>query len=189
MVLHPSRTFPIPCIPMMHSPKRDPSFPNVALNGGGICLRVRAWCASLRQAFRLCCPYQLQANVSSANWEEPFVLCFGPAPYTWKQEKSHLTFISISLSVLCQRVTPGGSLRACSSPTMHTDQGLIHLPMSQMTDFLCSLITHRYIFLYYLGFVPFSPAEKFPENTIFIISTFFLTCLLLMLTNYSSPQS
>lgn len=58
----------------------------------------------------------------------------GLCHYTWKQEKDHLTFISISLSVLCQTVqtvTPGGSPRACSSLTMHTDQGHSPLPMSQ----------------------------------------------------------
>lgn len=41
---------------------------------------------------------------------------------TWKQKKYHLTFISISLSVLCQTVqtvTPGGSLRAYSSLTAY----------------------------------------------------------------------
>lgn len=42
----------------------------------------------------------------------------------------------------------------------------------------CSLIIHSYSFLYYLGFVPFNTVEKFPENIIFIISTYLLTCLL-----------
>lgn len=90
-------------------------------------------------------------QMSALQTEKSFLsFALGLRHCTWKPEKSHLTFISISLSVLCQTaqtVTPGGSLRACSSLTRHTDRirDIFIFQWAKTTNFLFLTVLLLYI--------------------------------------------